>query len=234
MTKGKRFVGRWQVSETSGAVLAVDVLRAFTTAAYAFGAGASCILLVDSVAEALALKADHPGSLAIGEDRGRRPDGFDLPNSPVEVSRADVAGRTLIQRTSAGTRGVAAARSATRLWCASLVCASATAEAVAASGLGEPTYLITGRFQDRPDRDGYDDLVTAELIERARLGQDLDAARTAKAVATSYEAALTLALGSGHVHPEDIDYAVRVDCFDFAMEVVRAHGLLWLEADPSP
>jgi 2-phosphosulfolactate phosphatase len=47
VTKGKRFVGRWQVSETSGAVVAVDVLRAFTTAAYAFGAGASRILLVD-------------------------------------------------------------------------------------------------------------------------------------------------------------------------------------------
>lgn len=223
-----RFVGRWQVGETSGAVVAVDVLRAFTTAAYAFGAGASRILLADSVADALALKAQHAGALAIGEDGGRMPDGFDLPNSPVEVFGADVGGRTLVQRTSAGTRGVVAARSATRLWCASLVCASATARAVAASGLGEPTYLITGRFEDRPDRPGYDDLVTAELIERARLGQDLDAAPTARAVAESDEAVLTLALGHGHVHPEDIEYAVQVDRFGFAMEVRRTGGLLEL------
>ena len=228
MTLGPRFVGSWQVSGTSGAVVAVDVLRAFTTAAYAFGAGACRILLVDSVADALALKAQHPRAIVIGEDRGRRPDGFDLPNSPVDVAGADVAGRTLIQRTSAGTRGVVAARSATRLWCASLVCASATARAVAASGLGEPTYLITGRFEDQPDRPGDDDLVTAELIERARLGQELDAARAARAVAESDEAALTLALGHGHVHPEDIEYAVQVDRFDFAMEVHRADGLLEL------
>lgn len=228
MTLGPRFVASWQVSGTSGAVVAVDVLRAFTTAAYAFGAGASRILLVDSVADALALKAQHPGAIVIGEDRGRRPDGFDLPNSPVDVAGADVAGRTLIQRTSAGTRGVVAARSATRLWCASLVCASATARAVAASGLGEPTYLITGRFEDQPDRPGVDDLVTAELIERARLGQELDAAGAARAVAESDEAALTLALGHGHVHPEDIEYAVQVDRFDFAMEVHRADGLLEL------
>ncbi|HEX6336228.1 MAG TPA: 2-phosphosulfolactate phosphatase [Jiangellaceae bacterium] len=228
MTPTGRFVGRWQVSGTPGAVVAVDVLRAFTTAAYAFGAGASRILLVDSVADALALKAQHAGALAIGEDGGRMPDGFDLPNSPVEVAGADVVGRTLIQRTSAGTRGVVAARSATRLWCASLVCASATARAVAASGLGEPTYLITGRFEDQPDRPGHDDLVTAELIERARLGQDLDAARTARAVAESDEAALTLALGHGHVHPEDIEYAVQVDRFGFAMEVRRTAGLLEL------
>jgi phosphosulfolactate phosphohydrolase-like enzyme len=109
-----------------------------------------------------------------------------------------------------------------------LVCASATARAVAASGLGEPTYLITGRFEDRPDRPGYDDFVTAELIERARLGQDLDAARTAWEVAESDEAALTMALGHGHVHPNDIEYAVQVDRFDFAMEVRRAGGLLEL------
>jgi 2-phosphosulfolactate phosphatase len=123
---------------------------------------------------------------------------------------------------------VVAARSASRLWCASLVCASATARAVTASGLGEPTYLITGRFEDRPDRPGYDDLVTAELIERARLGQDLDAARTARAVAESDEAVLTLALGHGHVHPDDIEYSVQVDRFDFAMEVRRIAGLLEL------
>jgi 2-phosphosulfolactate phosphatase len=228
VTLGQRFVGSWQVSGTSGAVVAVDVLRAFTTAAYAFGAGASRILLVDSVADALALKAQHPGVIVIGEDGGRKPDGFDLPNSPVEVSGADVRSRTLILRTSAGTRGVVAARRATRLWCASLVCASATARAVVASGLGEPTYLITGRFEDRPDRLGYDDLVTARLIERARLGHDLDVARTARAVAESEEAAYTQALGHGHVHPEDIEYAVQVDRFDFAMEVHRAGGLLEL------
>jgi hypothetical protein len=60
-----------------------------------------------------------------------------------------------------------------------------------------PTYLITGRFEDRPDRPGYDDLVTAELIERARLNQDLDAARTARAVAESDEAALSRSSKAG-------------------------------------
>ena len=133
----------------SGAVVAVDVIRAFTTAAYAFGAGARHIFLVDSVDEALALKQADPDVLLMGEDRGRRPAGFDFSNSPVAVADADLEGRVLVQRTSAGTRGVVAARSATRLWCASLVCASATAAAVRASGLGSPTYVITGNFEDR-------------------------------------------------------------------------------------
>jgi len=230
---GPRFLPRWAVAEVVGAVIAVDVLRAFTTAAYAFAAGARHIVLVDSVDEALAFKAEHPHALAMGEDRGRRVDGFDFSNSPVEVAAADLDGRVLVQRTSAGTRGVVAARSATRLWCASLVCASATAAAVRSSGLGDPTYVINGRMGgDRPSN-GDDDLATSELIERARCDIDLDARRTIEFIACSGEAKRTLALGAGHVDPEDINYAMRVDVFDFAMEVRRSDGRLRLERSKS-
>lgn len=225
-----RFLPRWEVADVTGAVVAVDVIRAFTTAAYAFAAGARHIFLVDSVDEAVAFKAANPGVLTMGENRGRRPPEFDFSNSPVEIAAADLDGRVLVQRTSAGTRGVIAARSATRLWCASLVCASATAAAVRTSGLGSPTYVITGaaitgaaitgQYGDRPST-GADDLAAAELIERARLGTDLDAARTIELIARSEEATRTLALGQGHSDPDDIVYATRVDAFDFAMEVRR-------------
>ena len=226
-----RFSPRWEISERRGPVVVVDVLRAFTTAAYAFGAGARHIFLVGSVEEALDFKATNPGVLAMGENYGEKPPGFDFSNSPVEIATADVTGRTLVQRTSAGTQGVVEARAATRTWCASLVCASATAAAVRASGLGAPTYVISGRFEDLPEISGSDDLATAELIERARLGQDLDAERASHEVATSDEAERTLALGPGHVHPDDISYAVQVDRFAFAMEVTRVGGGL-LRLDP--
>jgi len=224
-----RFLPRWEVGDVTGAVVAVDVIRAFTTAAYAFAAGAKHIYLVDSVEEALAVKRAEPDVVLMGEDHGRRPPGFDFSNSPVAIAAADLAGRVLVQRTSAGTRGVVAARCATRLWCASLVCASATAAAVLASGLGPPTYVITGNFEDRPDMNGADDLATAQLIERARVGDNLDATRTAQFVAESDEAARTLKLGDGDAHRDDIAYATRVDAFDFAMEVTRIGTRLRLE-----
>lgn len=196
--------------------------------AYAFAAGASHILLVDSVAEALSLKDANPHMLVMGEDRGRRPDGFDFSNSPVELAAAELAGRVLVQLTSAGTRGVVAARAATRLWCASLVCASATAAAVRASGLGDPTYVVSGIFEDNPDMNGADDLATAQLIDRARLGDDLDVDSSSQFVAGSEEAMRTLTLGHGHVDPDDIAYATRVDAF-FAMEVRRIGDRLRLD-----
>jgi 2-phosphosulfolactate phosphatase len=224
-----RFLPRWEVADVTGPVVAVDVIRAFTTAAYAFAAGARHIYLVDTVAEALAMKEVDPAVLTMGEDRGRRPVGFDFSNSPVAIATADLDGRELVQRTSAGTRGVIAARSATRLWCASLVVASATAAAVNASNLGAPAYVITGNFEDRPERNGADDLATAQLIERARLGHDIEAERTSQAVASSDEARRTLTLGSGDSYPEDIIYATRVDAFDFAMEVQRVDNRLRLD-----
>ena len=226
---GARFLARWEVADVVGAVVAVDVIRAFTTAAYALAAGARHIVLVDSVAEAVLLKQADPDLLVMGEDRGRRPAGFDFSNSPVEVAAADLDGRILVQRTSAGTRGVVAARSATRLWCASLVCASATAAAVRSSGLGDPAYVITGNVENNPEVNGADDLATAQLIDRARLGHDIEADRTAHLVATSDEARRTLTLGHGHVDPDDIAYATRVDAFDFAMEVTRIDGQLRLD-----
>ena len=223
---------RWELESVTGPVVVVDVIRAFTTAAYAFGAGAEAIYLVAGVDEALQFAAARPGVLAMGENHGRRPEGFDFPNSPAMVSRADLRGRTLVQRTSAGTQGVVGAHRAKRLWAASLACASATARAVQAAELGAPTYVITGCFADRPDTTGDDDRLTADFIEQARLGADLDVDATAQALLATKEAARTLALGPDHCDPLDIEFAARIDAFDFAMEVVRDEHGLRLERRP--
>jgi hypothetical protein len=80
--------------------------------------------------------------------------------------------------------------------------------------------VITGRFPDRP-AGGADDLACAELIEALRSGSPVDPADSARRVAGSNEAARTLRLGEGHVHPDDITFATDVDRFDFAMRASR-------------
>lgn len=216
-----RYVSNPQVADVDGPVVVIDVLRAFSTAAYAFAAGAQRIYLVSEVQQALRFKTDHPGALAVGEVGGLMPDGFDLPNSPVRAAQADLDGRVIVLRTSAGTQGVVAAQRADRLWCAGLVCATATARVVNAADLGTPTYVITGRFADRGEDSGSDDLLTAQHIEAIRAGQPTDPTHTARAVSDSPEAARTLKHGDDHVDPLDIAYSVDVDRFDFAMEVQR-------------
>jgi len=51
MESQAKFVSNWELQGVSGVVVAVDVLRAFTTAAYAFAAGATSICLVSTVAK---------------------------------------------------------------------------------------------------------------------------------------------------------------------------------------
>jgi 2-phosphosulfolactate phosphatase len=121
-------------TQASGAVAIIDVFRAFTTAAVVLANGASRIIMVSTVKEALALRRRGVGQVCIGEVRGRAPDGFDFGNSPFEVSKLDFASKTIIQRTSAGTQGIVAASRAKSLYAASLVTAKATARALAAAG----------------------------------------------------------------------------------------------------
>jgi 2-phosphosulfolactate phosphatase len=229
---GARFVSSSEAGAIPGPVVVVDVLRAFTTAAYAFAAGARHIFLVAEVEEALAFKRENPGTFAMGEVHGRRPDGFDFSNSPVAIASQDLRGRTLVQRTSAGTRGAVAARSATRLWCASLVNASATAAALKVSGLGAPAYVITGRSDGATPSSGLDDLAAAEHIESLRVGAPVDSVATRTKITGSEEARRTLALGPGHANARDVAFCTDIDRFDFALEVTRVGGQLRLDRVP--
>jgi len=65
--------------------------------------------MVRTVKEALALRDTGIGGVCMGEVRGRAPGGFDFGNSPFEISTTDFRGKTIIQRTSAGTQGIVAA-----------------------------------------------------------------------------------------------------------------------------
>jgi 2-phosphosulfolactate phosphatase len=110
----------------TGSVVIIDVFRAFTTAAVVLARGATKIIVVSDVEEALALRSAGVSELCMGEVRGRAPPGFDFGNSPFEALQTHVKGLTIIQRTSAGTQGIVSARHATQLYAGALVTAKAT------------------------------------------------------------------------------------------------------------
>ena len=87
----------------TGAVAIIDVFRAFTTAAVALANGATRITMVGTVEEALSLRGRGLAEICMGEAHGLMPPGFDFGNSPFAVSRADLRGKSIAQRTSAGT-----------------------------------------------------------------------------------------------------------------------------------
>jgi len=208
-----------------GIAVVVDVMRAFTTAAWAFALGVERIILTDTLAEALRLKAAIPGSLALKDDEPEP--GFDLTNSPVMLrEQTGLTGRTIVQRTNHGTQGAVAARNAGRRYCASFACARATAAAICQAGDGEVGFVITG-----DDGTAAEDRACAEyiaaLIERPATdaGPYLAMAAASRAAARLHVRAAGDARG---VHEDDVTLCLEADRFAFAMEARGEEGLLVL------
>lgn len=196
------------------AVVVVDVMRAFTTAAWAFHRGASKMVLFGDLDDALAHKAATPGALAFCD--GAPKPGFDLFNSPAQLLDLDVAGRTIAQRTTAGTQGAVAARHAHLILCTGFVTAGATARHLTESDAAEVSFVVTG---------GDDDLACAEHISCLLHGENpgdryLDRARRSPAAADLLEG---VRRGYRGVDKADLDMCLELDRFKFALQA-NLHG----------
>jgi 2-phosphosulfolactate phosphatase len=82
----------------------VDVLRASSSIVTLLDRGCEAVVAAANIEEARRLHQRLPGHLLCGEKDGLPPPGFDYGNSPVEFSRADLAGKSAILATSNGTR----------------------------------------------------------------------------------------------------------------------------------
>lgn len=114
--------------KAEGTVVVIDVFRAFSLEAYMFQKGVKKIFPVKTVEEAFALKKQHPEYILCGERNGKIVEGFDVGNSPSQVSSLDLSGKCVIHTTSAGVQGLVSCRKADRVLTGALVNAKAVAE----------------------------------------------------------------------------------------------------------
>jgi 2-phosphosulfolactate phosphatase len=223
-------IRRADLSSTPGpvdAVVVIDVLRSFSTAAYAFAAGARAIYPVGEVAEALALRAEVPGALTMGAAPGGWPiPEFDLTNSPAALAAHDLTGRELIHCTAGGVRALTAWQGVPRLFAASLVCARATARQLRRLDPARLTLVVTGKWTDR---DGDEDDACADYIEALLRDDDAAAAPfQARVRRSDFGRRFTGAPGSVH-SAADLECCAAADRFGFALQVARRRGRLSLQ-----
>jgi len=211
----------------TGIVLIIDVLRAFSTAAYAFSRGAKQIHLVSGVQEALDLKAKLPNAKAMGEVGGLPPEGFDFGNSPTRILEHDLTGITLVQRTGAGTQGAVRCVNAEVMLATSFVVAQGTMNYVLKLNPNEITFVITGGFGNDEDvacADFLEKRFTGAALSPSK-GQETEAQEFIRRVYASRDA-----LEHMPDHPQfpkaDLDYCSRIDAFDFALPITREGGQL--------
>ena len=205
----------------TGLVVVIDVIRAFTNAAFAFSRGARAILPVRTVEEALQFKAQTPNAMACGEVGGMPPAGFDFGNSPDQTRKLDLSGRLIAQCTGAGTQGIVRSVNADALLAASLVVASATVRYIRNLGKDDVTFVITGQLEDGR---GDEDLACAEYLEALVKDQRPDPGPYIQRVLLSLDARFHLDPNLPQFPSSDLDYCTRIDAFDFAMPIAREDG----------
>jgi len=204
-----------------GVVVVIDVIRAFTNAAFAFSRGAKEIYPVSGVEEALKLKAQSPNSLVCGEVGGLPPPGFDFGNSPSQTNLLDLNDKVIIQRTGAGTQGITRSLKAEKMFAASFVVANATLRGIRKLNPPDVTFVATGQTFDG----GEEDLACAEYLEALLRGASPDPLPYLERARRSEDAKIFRDPKFPQFPEFDIDHCTSLDKFDFAMPVTRENEL---------
>jgi len=206
----------------NGVVVVIDVVRAFTCAAFVLGDGAKRDYLVGSIEQALELKGRIPNSIVMGEVEGIKVPEFDFGNSPFQLSQASFQDKVVIQRTTSGTQGVIRSRQAERIFAASFPVANATAQAIIALNPAEVTFICTGI---RPDGRGDEDVALADYLTQLLKGNHPDPQPYLDRVKNSIVAGLFSNPEDPNFPSADIPLTMDVDRFDFAMPVTWEQGI---------
>lgn len=149
-------------------VVVIDVIRAFTTACYAYAQNPSTIYPVAQISDAKKWKKKNPEVILIGERFGVSIPGFDYNNSPTQMSTANLRGKTIIMTTTAGTRGLHAVPTNAHVITGSFVNSGAITTYIQKNNPKAVTFLCTDdRYYDS------EDFLCASYIKSRLVGKPL-------------------------------------------------------------
>ena len=155
--------------QAKGLTVIIDVFRAFSLECYLYDMDVKQIRPVGTIEEAFSLRQRIQNSILIGERHGKKCDGFDYGNSPSTILKEDVAGKTIIHTTSAGTQGIVNAVNASEIITGSLVNAKAVAEYIIAKRPKTVSLVCMGNGCVKP---APEDELCAEYIKSLLEGRE--------------------------------------------------------------
>jgi len=204
--------------DAKGVVVIIDVFRAFSVACYAIDAGAVKIIATAEVSEAFNLKKKYPNSVLVGERDEKKIEGFDFGNSPTEIIKADLTGKTVIQTTTAGTQGLINAQNADAILTGSLVNSGAIVQYIKSI---DPEFVSLVAMGYRATESADEDLLCAEII--------LNELNNTKFIPESRISNLKDGSGKRFFNPLNIDFSpptdfflcTMVNRFDFVLKATR-------------
>ena len=220
------YQGHRPPENTRGVNVVIDVIRAFTTAHVAYLKGVESILLVDSVDQGFALKREVPNSCLVGEVGGISIPGYDFGNSPAELSRADLAGKCLILKTTNGVRSTLNAMTAERVFVTGFCNIQALVKYL--KQLGVLSEFHVQIIASHPS--GLDDLICAELIAKG-LYEDLtdsDFEKASKDILRTAQAKKFLDPDNPDYNSEDMLYCCSLADPQLVIEALKGNEIVFL------
>ncbi len=188
--------------KAKGVAVIIDVFRAFSVECFAFDAGAARIIAVAGVEDAFSLKNTFNNPVLIGERDEKKIDGFDFGNSPTEIIKTDLHGKTVIHTTTSGTQGLISALSADVVLTGSLVNTGALVHYIKTLN---PEHVSLVAMGYRGTQSAAEDLLCARIISERLNGQwDASEERISALQNTS---------GERFFNPENIDFSPPTDFF---------------------
>ncbi len=220
-TISTRQLGMSEGGQARDVAVAIDVLRAFSAEAVAFGQGAREIIAVRTVEEAFAWRERDSSVLLMGEVMGEHVPGFDFGNSPAELASQDLRGVRLIHRSSSGTQAVVGCTGARVALVASFLVARATAEYIRVLGARQVDFIISGREGHFV---GDDDEACADYLAALLRGEQPDPQPYLTRMLDSRAGRIFLEKSPDHPFRADLEYCMQVNRYPFAMRVAWQDG----------
>jgi len=217
-----------------GIAVVIDVFRAFSLAAHAFARGAARMWPIGEIDAALELKRRHPDAIALGERFGKPLPGFDGGNSPADLERLDLRGKTLIHTTHAGTQGLTNAVAADEVITGALVNAAAVAAYIRQRSPERVTLVRMG--QHAAERCVEDD-AAAELIAAHLRGEETDLVAMRERLRQAPSAEKFFDPACDWAPERDFELCTQFDAFDFVLRLDRSlepATLVKVPIDPHP
>ncbi len=200
--------GRKARSFHESAKVLVDIFRSTSTMPVIMRQGALRIIPVARISDARQLKKSNPGYVLVGERYGFRIPGFDLNNSPSEVSAADLKGRTVVFTSTNGTHVLRRISGTGPIFIGSFLNAGATLSKI--KDFEHVDVVLSGR----PDGSADEDMYFGQYFMDLLLGNNPDFNQYAQMVRDSQGAKRLKLMG----FKADIEASLNLDSCGFALE----------------
>ncbi len=203
----------------SGLTVIIDVFRAFSTACYIFDSGGVKIYPVADIELAYQLKEKNPDYILVGERNEQKPPGFNFGNSPSQLKRGNLAGKTIVHTTSSGTQGIANATNANEIVTGSFVNAGAIVKYIRQQKPEVVSLVCMGYACQYPTDE---DTLCAEFIKNELEGSTNNFSKMVQQMRTGS--------GARFFDPEKQEWAPQKD-FELCVNLNRFNFVLKVEND---